>query len=60
MEIKLIFETRKGEYQVPENELLYIKNLEYFTGMGLYDEAMCHEKALLTTGYNVIRFEGQE
>lgn len=54
---KLFFEINKGEYRVPENEELYLKNYDYFKGMGMFDEGHCQEKALLTTGYTILKIE---
>lgn len=48
------FKMENNTYKVPESDELYLKNLEYFKGMGIYDETYCHEKALLTTGYRII------
>lgn len=59
MEVKFIFEMDKGEYKVPVSKDLYLKNFEYFKGMGLYDETMCEEKALQTTGFKIIRSNEQ-
>jgi len=55
MDIKVVFEMEKGVYKVPVSKDLYIKNFEYFQGMGVYDEALCQEKALITTGYRIVR-----
>ena len=55
MEVKFLFEMDKGEYKVPVSNELYSKNFEYFKGMGMYDEAFCQEKALLITGFKIIR-----
>ncbi len=55
MEIKFIFEMEKGEYKVPVSKELYMKNLEYFKGMGIYDDTLCQEKALITTGFRIVR-----
>lgn len=52
---QLVFKNEHGHTIVPENEELYLKNLDYFKGMGIYDDTLCHEKALLTTGYNIVR-----
>ena len=60
MDIKFIFEMEKGEYKVPVSKELYIKNLEYFQGRGIYDEARCQEKALITTGFRIVRPNEQE
>lgn len=60
MDIKVYFEMEKGKYKVPVSEDLYIKNLEYFKGMGLYDEALCQEKALITTGFRIVRSNEQD
>lgn len=60
MDIKYIFEMEQGEYRVPVSKELYAKNLEYFKGMGLYTEETCCEKALLTTGFRVIRSDERE
>lgn len=59
MEVKFIFEMDKGEYKVPVSNELYIKNFEYFKGMGIYDESLCKEKALITTGFKIIRSNEQ-
>lgn len=55
MEIKTIFEMDKGEFKVPVSKELYLKNFEYFKGMGIYDENRCQEKALITTGFRIVR-----
>lgn len=55
MDIKYIFEMDKGQYKVPVSKELYVKNFEYFRGMGLYDEQDCQERALITTGFRVVR-----
>ncbi len=60
MEIKFIFEMEKGEYKVPVSKELYLKNFEYFKGMGLYDESLCQEKALITTGFRIVRPNEQD
>lgn len=55
MDKKLFFKTKQGDYKVPESKELYLKNFEYFKGMGRYDDAFCQEQALLTTGYYIVR-----
>lgn len=60
MEIKIAFEMDKGKYRVPVSQELYLKNLEYFRGMGFYDEAVCREKALITTGFRIVRPNEQD
>lgn len=60
MDIKFIFEMEKGQYKVPVSKELYIKNFEYFRGMGLYDEDACQEKALITTGFKIVRSTEQD
>lgn len=55
MEVKFLFETEKGEYKVPLSKELYMKNLEYFEGMGMYPQEICQEKALQITGYRVVK-----
>lgn len=55
MDIRFVFEMEKGQYKIPVSKELYLKNLEYFEGMGLYDKALCQEKALITTGFRIIR-----
>lgn len=60
MKTRLIFRMENNRYKVPENEALYLKNLDYYKGMGLYDEALCQEKALLTTGYIIVPGNGQD
>lgn len=60
MDIKFIFEMGTGEYKVPVSKDLYIKNFEYFKGMGLYDESLCQEKALITTGFKIVRSNEQD
>jgi len=57
---KLIFKMEHNVFKVPESEDLYRKNLDYFKGMGIYDEGICHEKALLTTGYRIIEGKDQD
>lgn len=60
MFIKFIIETDKDQYRVPVSQELYQKNYEYYKGMGLYDDALCQEKALVTTGFRVVHFDGQD
>lgn len=60
MDIKYIFEMDQGEYKVPVSKELYAKNFEYFKGMGIYNEEVCCEKALLTTGFRIVRPTEQE
>lgn len=60
MDIKYIFEMEKGEYKVPVSKELYLKNYDYFRGMGIYDETLCQEKALITTGFRIIRYSDQD
>ncbi len=55
MDVQLLFEIEKGKYRVPESADLYLKNFDYFKGMGLYDEMACREKALITTGYYIVQ-----
>ncbi len=57
MNRKFFFESEDGSYKVPLSEELFIKNYEYFHGMGIYDESACQEKALLTTGFRRIGSE---
>lgn len=54
MNRKFFFEMEKGGYKVPMDELLFVKNYEYFHGMGIYAEAACQEKALLITGFRIV------
>lgn len=60
MDIKVAFEMEDGKYRVPVSKDLYLKNLEYFEGMGIYDEALCQEKALITTGFRIVRSNEQD
>lgn len=55
MDKKLIFKIDKGRYKVPDSKELYLMHLDYFKGMGRYDDELCHEKALLTTGYYIVQ-----
>lgn len=54
MNRKFFFEMEKGGYKVPMDELLFVKNYEYFHGMGIYAESACQEKALLITGFRIV------
>ncbi len=60
MERKVIFKMENNLYKVPESEELYRKNYDYFKGMGIYSESICQEKALLTTGYNIVKGKIQD
>jgi len=60
MEVNFIFQSERGEKMVPVNKELYISNLDYFQGMGIYSMETCQEKALLTTGYRILPPNGFE
>lgn len=60
MDIKFVFEMEKGRYKVPVSQELYLKNLEYFEGMGIYDKTLCQEKALITTGFRIVSPNDQD
>ncbi len=55
MDNKFLLETGVGEYKVPINPDVYRKNLEYYSGMGIFPDKVCKEKALLVSGYRVIK-----
>ncbi len=55
MKAKFIFDASPGKYKVPVSDSLYMKNYEYFSGMGVYSDEVCKEKALLTTGYKLVK-----
>lgn len=57
---RMIFPIDENRCKVPNSPELYLKNLDYFRGMGMYDEAVCHEKALLTTGYSIVEDQEQD
>ena len=62
MENKFIFQVGVGEYKVPINPDIYRTNLEYYSGMGIYTDEICMEKAILASGYKVIKphdFDGE-
>ena len=48
-------EAGAGDYKVPINQDIYRKNLEYYSGMGIYSDDMCSEKAFLISGYRIIK-----
>lgn len=54
MKNKIIFQQGKAGHKVPINPDIYRKNLEYYSGMGIYPEDTCKEKALLVSGYKVV------
>lgn len=41
--------------KIPINPDIYRKNLDYYSGMGIYPEEICKEKALLASGYEVVK-----
>lgn len=55
MDRAFYFDIEEGRVKVPVSKELYNKNYEYYKGMGIYDESVCQEKAMLTTGFQIIR-----
>jgi len=55
MENNIIFINGTMEQKVPINNEVYRTNLEYYSGMGIYSDDLCKEKALLISGYRVVK-----
>lgn len=55
MEKNFVVGRGTAENKVPINEAIYRKNLEYYSGMGIYSDDMCSEKAFQISGYRIIK-----
>jgi len=55
MEHKIMFEIADGVYKVPINEDMFRTNMEYYSEMGIYTDDLCREKALLVSGYRILK-----